>query len=326
MVAEASGVSRSTVSRVINGSNNVTDEAVAAVQVAIENLGYVPNRAARMLAGRRAHAIALVIPENTARFFADPYFAAVIQGVAQYLSTTEYSLTLLIAADADAEKTRYYLQSGNVDGALVLSHHRDDHSYSTLSREIPLVFGGRPVGVDGTATHYVDINNVAAARGATERLLATGRSHIATIAGPQNMAVGIDRLEGWREALRDAELDDSLVEVGDFSPTSGEIAMQRLLDRGRGSIDGIFIANAQMASGALSVLRERDIEVPGDIGIITVDDDYFAQSSKPPLTTVAQPTTEVGVKMSELLLDLMAGKSVPSITELPTHIIERASL
>jgi DNA-binding LacI/PurR family transcriptional regulator len=326
LVAAAAGVSRSTVSRVVNGSPNVTDEAVAAVQSAIEALGYVPNRAARMLAGRRAHAIALVIPENTAKFFADPFFAAVIQGVAQYLSTTEYSLTLLIAADADAKKTRYYLQSGNVDGALVLSHHIDDHSYSNLSQEIPLVFGGRPTSYGGTMPHYVDVDNVAAARGATERLVASGRKRIGTIAGPQNMAVGIDRLEGWRQALRAHGIDDGVAEIGDFSPASGEAAMQRLLAREGAQFDGLFIANAQMASGALSVLREHGIKVPRDVGIITVDDDYFALSAKPPLTTVAQPTTEVGEKMAEVLLDLMAGKDVPRVTELPTRIVERASL
>ncbi len=123
MVAAAAGVSRSTVSRVINDSPKVTPEAFAAVQAAIDKLGYVPNRAARILASRRTLSIALVIPENTAKFFADPYFATVVQGVAMYLSETDYTLTLLIAAENDAEKTRSYLQAGNVDGAIILSHH-----------------------------------------------------------------------------------------------------------------------------------------------------------------------------------------------------------
>ena len=121
MVAAAAGVSRSTVSRVINDSPKVTPEAFAAVKAAIDKLGYVPNRAARILASRRTLSIALVIPENTAKFFADPYFATVVQGVAMYLSETDYTLTLLIAAENDAEKTRRYLQAGNVDGAIILS-------------------------------------------------------------------------------------------------------------------------------------------------------------------------------------------------------------
>ena len=145
MVAAAAGVSRSTVSRVINDSPNVTAEAIAAVQRAIDDLGYVPNRAARILASRRTFSIALVIPENTAKFFADPYFATVIQGVAMYLSNSAYTLTLLIAAENDAEKTRRYLQAGNVDGAIILSHHSDDRSYVQLAKSIPVVFGGRPM-------------------------------------------------------------------------------------------------------------------------------------------------------------------------------------
>ena len=137
MVAALAGVSRSTVSRVVNGSPKVTPEAIAVVTAAIETLGYVPNRAARSLASRRTQAIALVIPENTAKFFADPFFASVIQGIAMHLASTDYTLSLLIASEADPEKTRRYLQGGNVDGALILSHHSDDISYRALARTLP---------------------------------------------------------------------------------------------------------------------------------------------------------------------------------------------
>lgn len=124
MVAALAGVSRSTVSRVVNSSPKVTPEVIEAVNAAIVTLGYVPNRAARTLASRKTDSIALVIPENTAKFFADPYFASVIQGAAMFLSKTKYTLTLLIASETDAQKTHRYLRGGNVDGALVLSHHK----------------------------------------------------------------------------------------------------------------------------------------------------------------------------------------------------------
>ena len=121
----------------------------------------MPNRAARILASRRTFSIALVIPENTAKFFADPYFATVIQGVAMYLSNSAYTLTLLIAAENDAEKTRRYLQAGNVDGAIILSHHSDDRSYVQLAKSIPVVFGGRPMSAEGPDAYYVDVDNTA---------------------------------------------------------------------------------------------------------------------------------------------------------------------
>ncbi len=325
MVAALAGVSRSTVSRVINDSPKVTPEALAAVTAAIEQLGYVPNRAARTLASRRTQSIALVIPENTAKFFADPYFASVIQGAAMRLSATNYTLTLLIASETDPEKTRRYLQAGNVDGALILSHHSDDRSYVALSRTLPVVFGGRPARHDdGPDPVYVDVDNSAAARSVTQLLIDAGRRRIATVAGPTNMTAGLDRLSGWRSALEAAGIPTDLVEHGDFTPASGAHAMERLLERGE-PIDGLFAASAQMADGALQVLRARGLSVPDDVGVVTFDDDYFAQRALPPLTTVDQEEGEVGRTMAELLMRLIEGEDVPRITMMPTTLVRRAS-
>jgi len=325
MVAALAGVSRSTVSRVINDSPKVTPEALAAVNAAIEKLGYVPNRAARSLASRRTQAIALVIPENTAKFFADPYFASVIQGAAMTLAETDYTLTLLIASETDPEKTRRYLQAGNVDGALILSHHSDDRSYVALSRSLPVVFGGRPANADGDVIPaYVDVDNTTAARAVTELLISSGRRRIATIAGPTNMTAGLDRLEGWRAALADAGLQTDLVEHGDFTPASGADAMERLLERGE-PIDGLFAASAQMADGALSVLRAHNLVVPRDLGVVTFDDDYFAQRATPSLTTVDQDEFEVGRTMAQLLMRRIEGEDVPRVTMMPTLLINRRS-
>jgi DNA-binding LacI/PurR family transcriptional regulator len=324
-VAALAGVSRSTVSRVINDSPKVTPEALAAVNKAIEELGYVPNRAARSLASRRTQAIALVIPENTARFFADPYFATVIQGAALRLAETDYTLTLLIASETDPEKSRRYLQSGNVDGALILSHHSDDRSYVALSRSLPVVFGGRPERHDdGPEPVYVDVDNTSAARDVVSLLVASGRRSIATIAGPTDMTAGLDRLEGWRAALADAGLPDDLVEHGDFTPESGTAAMERLLDRGV-HIDGLFAASAQMADGAMSVLRRRGLVVPRDLGVVTFDNDYFAARATPSLTTVDQDEGGVGRTMAELLIRSIEGEDVPRVTIMPTRIVNRRS-
>lgn len=325
MVAALAGVSRSTVSRVINDSPKVTPEALAAVRAAIDELGYVPNRAARSLASRRTQSIALVIPENTAKFFADPYFASVIQGAAMRLATTDYTLTLLIASETDPEKTRRYLQAGNVDGALILSHHSDDRSYVALSRTLPVVFGGRPARHDdGQEPVYVDVDNVSAAREVTGLLVDAGRRRIATVAGPANMTAGLDRLDGWRTAVTRAGLTGDLVEHGDFTPASGADAMRRLLARDP-EIDGLFAASAQMADGALAVLREHGRSVPGDVGIVTIDNDFFAERATPPLTTVDQQEGEVGRTMAETLMRLIEGEDVARVTMMPTRIIRRGS-
>jgi LacI family transcriptional regulator len=324
MVAALAGVSRSTVSRVVNSSPQVTPEVVEAVNAAIASLGHVPNRAARSLASRKTDSIALVIPENTAKFFADPYFASVIQGVATFLSKTEYTLTLLIASETDPQKTRRYLRGGNVDGALVLSHHSDDHSYVELGKTLPIVFGGRPM-AQGGPNYVVDVDNVAAASTAVQYLVDHGKTSIATIAGPQDMAAGLDRLEGWRTTLEAAGLPSALFEAADFTPAGGALAMQRILATGQ-PFDGLFAASAQMASGALGVLRDHGLSVPGDVGVTTIDDDYYAKNATPPLTTVDQPSMQQGAKMAEVLVRMIDGETVDTLTIMPTRLIERASV
>jgi LacI family transcriptional regulator len=324
MVAALAGVSRSTVSRVVNSSPQVTPEVVEAVNAAIASLGYVPNRAARSLASRKTDSIALVIPENTAKFFADPYFASVIQGVATFLSKTEYTLTLLIASETDPQKTRRYLRGGNVDGALVLSHHSDDHSYVELGKTLPIVFGGRPM-AQGGPNYVVDVDNVAAASTAVQYLVDHGKTSIATIAGPQDMAAGLDRLEGWRTTLEAAGLPSALFEAADFTTAGGALAMQRILATGQ-RFDGLFAASAQMASGALGVLRDHGLSVPGDVGVTTIDDDYYAKNATPPLTTVDQPSMQQGAKMAEVLVRMIDGETVDTLTIMPTRLIERASV
>ena len=325
MVASLAGVSRSTVSRVVNGSPRVTSEAVEAVTLAIAQLNYVPNRAARALASRKTQAIALVIPENTTRFFADPFFASVSQGIAMFLATTDYTLSMLIASETDSGKTRRYLQGGNVDGALILSHHRDDRSYTHLATSIPLVFGGRPMSENGAESYVVDVDNIEAASVATRYLIDHGRRRIATIAGPQDMAAGLDRLQGWRRTLEGFGLAADLYEVGDFTPSGGAAAMARLLQRGV-PFDAVFIASDQMASGGLGVLREHGLSVPGDVAVVGFDNDYFSTTSTPPLTTMAQPSVAFGSRMAEILVRLISGGTAERLTIMPTVLVERESV
>jgi len=321
-VATRAGVSRSTVSRVVNGSPKVAPDVRAAVERAIDELGYVPNHAARSLASRRSHSIALVVPEDTRRFFADPYFADVVEGVAAHLANTPYTLTLLVESEADAGRTTRYLQSGSVDGALIVSTHRADRSYAGLN--VPVVFSGRPVDVGSGAT-VVDIDNVAAGRRATQVLVDRGRRRIATIAGPQDMGAGQDRVNGWREALLAAGLEPGPIEYGDFTPASGSAAARRLLDAGA-AFDGLFVASAQMAHAALEVLAARGVRVPAEVSVTTVDNDRFAETAEPPLTTIEQPTTAQGAKIAEVLVRIIEGRHVEPLTIMPTRLVERESV
>lgn len=324
LVAERAGVSRATVSRVVNGSDRVKPGARKAVELAIRELNYVPNRAARSLAQGRTNSVALVVPENTAKFFADPYFAKVVQGVARYLAGTEFMLTLLLSTEADPVKTTRYLQGGNVDGALVLSHHADDRSYADLGNVLPMVYGGRTMNTDQKDIYVVDIDNIAAARQATEVVIGQGRTKLAAIAGPQDMGAGLDRLVGFRQAVEGAGLEPVAIEIGDFTPASGRRIMQHLLDANL-AVDGLFAASAQMGFGALQALAEAGVKVPEDISVTSVDDDSFARSSTPPLTTIAQNPERQGEIMAELLIKRINGEQVPEWSIMDTKLVLRAS-
>lgn len=322
MVAALAGVSRATVSRVVNDVPSVDEDIAAKVRQAILAVNYTPNRAARTLASRKPNSVTLIVPESTSKVFADPFFASVVQGVALYLADTDYTLNMVIASEAKPEKTRAFLLGGSVAGALVVSHHAGDTSWTHLGDYIPMVFAGRPLRESGS--YYVDVDNEAAAAGATRLLIERGRSNIATIAGPQDMPPGIDRVNGWRKALAEAGLDDSMVEYGDFTLASGAKAMRRLLGSGR-PVDGLFVANDQMAAGAYTVLQERGLRIPEDVAVVGFDDDSFAVSVDPQLTTVHHPIIDMGKKMAEILVNLIEGKDPDRVTQIPTSLVVRGS-
>ncbi|WP_349898947.1 LacI family DNA-binding transcriptional regulator [Parafrigoribacterium soli] len=324
MVAERAGVSRSTVAQVLDASGEVPAVVVDRVTAAIAELGYVPDRGRSVSGKRRSYSIALVIPETASKFFADSYFPAVIQGAAAFLEDTDYVLNLLIGSPAESEKTMRYLQDGNVDGVLVISHHSDDSSYLLLSKSVPVVFAGRPTGIDSDEACYINVDNVGAGATATRHLIERGHTRIATIAGPQNMVAAVDRVTGWRTALETAGLTPGPIESADFTPVGGVYAMRRLLKQ-EVPFDGIFIASSQMASGALTVLRDAGLNVPTDVGITTVDNDQFAINAEPPLTTMEQPTTLHGARIAEMLIDVIEGRDVDKQATIATTLIVRDS-
>jgi DNA-binding LacI/PurR family transcriptional regulator len=327
-VAAAAGVSRSTVSRVVNGSPQVSPDVVASVNAAIERLHYRPNRAARSLARRTTMAIALVVPEDTTRFFGDPFFAEIVQGITHGLEPSEYVLNLQLASPtAPTEKTIGYLLGGNVDGAIVVSHHSGDDFFTTLDSMLPVVFGGRPFRPEIHTNNYVDVDNSAGAAMGTQYLVDAGRRRIATIAGPPNMQAAIDRTDGWVRAMRSAGLGTELLEHGDFTQASGAAAMRALLDRAP-DLDAVFVASDLMAVGAVDVLRERGRSVPEDVAVVGFDDSAAATIGSVHLTTVHQPSREMGAEMARMMLDLLADDGTAPIERqriMPTRMVVRDS-
>ena len=322
-VAAASGVSRSTVSRVVNGSPKVTVEAHTAVTAAIKKLGYIPNRAARSLAGRRSMAIALVVPEDITRFFGDPYFAAIVRGITTALESSDYVLVLQLASSSvPSDKTMNYLRGGNVDGALVVSHHSSDTGLSGLGEVLPVVFNGRPLAQTDPPCYFVDVDNAAGAALATQHLLDLGRRRIGIIAGPADMPPGIDRTAGFTETLRKVGLAGELVVRGDFTQAGGANAMGRMLQLDP-TLDAVFAASDLMALGALDVLRDHGRSVPADVALVGFDDSPAAINGSVRLSTVHQPAEQAGAIMTEMLLGLLRGDTVARERILPTHLVLR---
>jgi LacI family transcriptional regulator len=321
-VAARAGVSRSTVSRVVNGSTAVSPGALEAVRQAIAELNYVPNRAARSLARRQTHAIAFVIPEDTDRFFGDPFFAAVVAGVHERIARSEYVLNLIIASDDPDDKATTYLRSGSVDGVIIASHHTSDTFVDRIAADLPVVYGGRPARVDDE--YYVDIDNVGGGRAAAQYLASRGHRRVASISGPGTMSAATDRDRGFRAAAREAGLELVAVEDGDFSERGAAAAMARILSQDARP-DALFVASDLMARGALAVLHDAGVRVPGDLAVIGFDDSPVATAVTPALTTIRQPSRAQGAGMADVLLDLLAGRDAPHSTILPTELVVRDS-
>jgi DNA-binding LacI/PurR family transcriptional regulator len=293
---------------------------------AIEELGYIPNRAARSLVTRQTDTVALVVSESEERFFAEPFFAGVVRGVSSALAASPRQLVLTMASTpVERERLEHYLTGQHVDGVLLLSLHGDDPLPERLAASgMPVVLGGRPLGVE--ASSWVDIDNVGGGTQATAHLLAAGRRRIATITGPLDMTAGANRLRGYREALAAAgvDVDERLVATGDFSEHSGYEAMCRLLAAAP-DLDAVFAASDLMASGALRALREADRVVPDDVAVVGFDDSSISRHTTPLLTTVHQPVEEMGRAMAELLVARIEGRDVDLHVTLGTRLVTRAS-
>lgn len=321
-VAREAGVSRATVSRIVNGVSTVDPELAARVAVVVERLGYVPNLSARSLASRRAGAVALVVPEDVERFFGDPFFGALVAGIHGRMRGSGFLLDVLITSD-DSRQTSDLLLGGKVDAAILFSHRIDPAFMATMSSALPVVLAGRPATLSESTCHFVDVDNRAGAEAVTRHLLQRGRHEIAMIRGPEDSPAAADRLQGYLDAHAIAGVAPGPIVAGDFTLAGGVAAVEELL-RNR-TWTALFAANDLMALGAMRVLRRRGLRVPEDVAVAGFDDVPAAADAVPPLTTVRQPSREQGAVLAETALSLFAGKPVDQGQVLATELVVRAS-
>ncbi|MEV4669853.1 LacI family DNA-binding transcriptional regulator [Microbacterium sp. LWO12-1.2] len=306
-VATEAGVSRGTVSRVLNGQPYVSSEARAAIEAAIAKVGFVPNRAARSLVMQRTQAIGLIVHEPHSLFIEDPNIGAILLGANAALSEADYQLSFLIADSArDIERLARYLTGGLIDGVIVVSAREGDPITKAIAQlDLPATFVGHPHDIGDAA--YVAIDNRGAAREITRRLAATGRQRIGMIAAALDRDSGADRLAGFVDA-RGNDFDPRLVQrVPLYSYADGQAGMRALLEACP-DIDGVFAASDAVAAGAMDVLQSAGKRIPEDVGVVGFDDSSWALRCDPPLSTVRQPANELGRAAAESVLAQLRGE------------------
>ncbi len=302
-IASLSGVSRATVSRVINDDPNVKPRTREKVMEVIKQINFQPNIAARSLAAGRTNIIGLVIPAGVSALFTDPYFPLLIQGVSSACNARDFSVMLWLAEPEYERRTmRQILHSGILDGVIVSSMLLDDPIVQALyDSKKPFVLIGRHPYLD---VNYVDVDNATGAYEATRHLFRLGHQQVATITGPLNMIAGQDRLDGYHRALQEQGIapHPELIAEGDFTEASGYKAMRQLMPH---RPTAVFIATDMMAEGALRALREAGMRVPQDMAIASYDDMPNASRTSPPLTTIRQPSQQLGAHAVDTLIEIV---------------------
>lgn len=321
-LAALSGVSRATVSRVINGGP-VSEATRKRVLEVLERTNYRPNPAARKLAKGRSGVVGVVIHVSPDHLFLDPYFNSLLQGVADALAEHAVGMMLWLGHRSKEETLDRVLWTGLLDGVIVTADQLEDPLVDgLLGSDVPTVLIGHRR--DDRSASYVDVDHVAAADSVTTHLIELGRRRIGHITGRRGTVAGEDRIAGYRRAMERAGLPtDGLVVEGDFGEISGREGALELLDRG---IDALFCGNDAMAASALETIRSRGLRVPDDIAVAGFDDLAFSGGLDPPLTTVRQGVRQQGVEAANTLLHLVRDpRSAPRRVILPTELVIRGS-
>jgi DNA-binding LacI/PurR family transcriptional regulator len=325
-IGRLAGVSRSTVSRVINGERNVSPDARARVEAVIAETGYRPHAAARSLASNRTGNIGIVIANSVETLFDDPYFGRLIMGVTTASNLEETTVSLFLSNDASQTEAVFagVTDPGLVDGVIVTATWMGDPLIDILSDAgMPFVVVGRPE--HGTRLFSVDADNHGGARLAAAHLVEQGRERFGIITAPSNTTAGIDRREGFIEGLAEAGFTvEGRVFEGDWSEASVREGMAHLL--AGEAPDAVCVCSDRMAVGALRAIRDSGLRCPDDIALASFDGILPEDQTVPRLTAVAQPVFEAGEQAARLLQSLIDGNvTEPQQILLPTSLVVRES-
>jgi LacI family transcriptional regulator len=327
-VADHANVSRTTVSLVLNEVEGASIPPVTRERVyqAVQELGYVPNASARALARQRAQAIGLVITRSPEYIASDAFFPKIIAGLLTGIKEDQFRLLIETVEDQNVQTYRELAHAKHIDGMIILTPNTADKGLLQLhTLNIPSVLIGS---LPGSNLPYVQIDNRKWAKQATQHLFNLGHSKIAFISNaPLSYTSAQDRLAGYQDAIQAAgiEINEDLIESGDFSPQSGFEAMQKILNQGS-DFSAVFVASDNVALGAKSAISQAGLAIPQDISMVGFDDLPWAAFSNPPLTTIRLPALELAARASQLLLDIIKFNNVDEKEiNLDTELIIRKS-
>ena len=322
-IGRRAGVSRSTVSRVVNGEPNVSAKTKRRVEAVIAATGYRPHAAARSLASRHTGVIGLIIPSEADTLFNDPYFGRLILGASDAMNGLDLTLALFVFGD-DLDESAIIsrvVNPGLVDGVIVTATRMADPLIDHLrDADMPFVVIGRPD--SPSAVFSVDVDNRGGARSTALHFAQLGRRRPALIAPPSNTSAGVDRRSGFLDGLAEAGLGiDGRIREGDWTEAAGRTAMAELL---AGQPDAVFVGSDRMAVGALQAIREANLQCPRDVAVVSFDGIIPADMVVPRLTSVVQPVQEVGERAVSLLKSVLDGHTTTAESVVfPTELVIR---
>lgn len=319
-VARVAAVSHATVSRYLNKRSYVSQASATAIESAITETGYVPNRTARSLVNDRSHTVAFIVRERPDLFFADPNLSAMAIGANAALSAAGFQMLMLIVeSDESAIRIIDLVRGGFVDGALLIAMEADDPVATALSTSAtPVVTASSPL-PDGSAPS-VDTDNVGGSAEVTRMLVQAGRRRIAEIHGPPDAPASALRHRGFVEAMADLYDDRLVIPVQEWSLRAGFSAMTKLLTSTI-PFDAVVAASDVLAAGALEALHARGLKVPDDVAIVGFDDSPWATRTIPELSTVHQDSHALGTRLAEVLLRSIDGEDLRGHHEVVPHRI-----
>jgi DNA-binding LacI/PurR family transcriptional regulator len=315
-------LSPSTISRAISRPDLVAEETRERILAAVTKYGYKPNGIARSLRRGESNTIGLIVSD-----LKNPFYSTVAKSIENVVSKHGFSC-VICDADESAEKEAQALDLLAQLKVRGIIHAFTGGDVSTLKRlqaeGLPLIEIDRRSGLEGVDAVLLD--NSLGARLAAEHLLALGHRRIAIVAGPERVSTGRQRLDGFRTALatKGITLPDVYIEFGDFREASGYEATRRLLQLAQRPT-ALFVANNEMMAGALSALREAEVNIPRDISLISFDDVRWAKYVDPPLTIIAQPTERLGAVAAELFWERLHGRTDPVVRILEPSLVIRQS-